>query len=281
MKKQNDDEQINHEKSKLQKILGYDEANLIRTARDAMQQSKEESENPEKNTETDEELDLKFELLMLRLNSEGKKPIDQETYDKRRKWENQESFDVKRHKKTFVLAALACVLLLGPSISVIGKSSYGHTLYPDTKNRNILIRHNTTINTRLDSLDNAYNQTGQYLDIPVLILNYIPEGMDFYDFEIDDIHSLIRFQYNGKYILLKENKLLNDSSIVSIESDRNISESIYNKWLDDDLNVEENLLKNGEIEYSVTIENENASYYFAGIMEKDEFIKIVESLIYL
>ena len=81
MKTQNDYERITHIKSQLQKIIGYDEASLLKTAKEAMQKSEEEAAA---NTEgTNPDLDLEFELLMLRLKSEGKKPVDEKIYDEK------------------------------------------------------------------------------------------------------------------------------------------------------------------------------------------------------
>ena len=39
-------------------------------------------------------------------------------------------------------------------------------------------------------------------------------------------------------------------------------------------------MKNGDIEYSANIEGDDAFYYFSGVMEKEEFIKVVENLNY-
>lgn len=81
-------------------------------------------------------------------------------------------------------------------------------------------------------------------------------------------------------MFLRENKISEKNFVTITESDRNICQEVYNKWLGDTLYMEENILDNGEIEYSVNIENEKAFYYFAGVMEKDVFIKIVEALVY-
>ena len=65
-----------------------------------------------------------------------------------------------------------------------------------------------------------------------------------------------------------------------LESDRATRLEVYNDWIEKKLYIEENRLKNGNIEYSTSIEEDNAFYYFSGVMEREEFIKVVESLNY-
>ena len=279
MKTQNDYERITHIKSQLQKIIGYDEASLLKTAKEAMQKSEEEAAA---NTEgTNPDLDLEFELLMLRLKSEGKKPVDEKDYDDKRSWEDYPtSAGRKKLKKVMIVAAAVCVMLIGATINVVARNEYRVTTYPGVKNRNILLKYNTSTEMLNDDLDNAYDDISRKLEIPVLMLLYMPEEMEFYDFVNDGSHTRIRFYYKGKYLFLKQNKLSDPNFVSLTESDRNTAHKVYNKWLDKNLYIEENTLNNGDIEYSVYIDTDEAFYYFAGVMEKDIFIKIVEELNY-
>lgn len=279
MKTQNDYERITHIKSQLQKIIGYDEASLLKTAKEAMQKSEEEAAA---NTEgTNPDLDLEFELLMLRLKSEGKKPVDEKAYDEKRRWEDYPtSAGRKKLKKVMIVAAAVCVMLIGATINVVARNEHRVTTYPGVKNRSLLLQFNTSTEMLNDDLDNAYDEISRKLEIPVLMLLYMPEEMEFYDFVNDGSHTRIRFYYKGNYIFLKQNKLSAPNFVSLTESDRNTAHKVYNKWLDKSLYIEENTLNNGDIEYSVYIDTDEAFYYFAGVMEKDIFIKIVEELNY-
>ena len=180
MKTQNDYERITHIKSQLQKIIGYDEASLLKTAKEAMQKSEEEAAA---NTEgTNPDLDLEFELLMLRLKSEGKKPVDEKAYDEKRRWEDYPtSAGRKKLKKVMIVAAAVCVMLIGATINVVARNEHRVTTYPGVKNRNILLKYNTSTEMLNDDLDNAYDEISRKLEIPVLMLLYMPEEMNFLD----------------------------------------------------------------------------------------------------
>lgn len=141
---------------------------------------------------------------MLRLKSEGKKPIDEKTYEEKLHWENQSSGVHKRKiKKILIVAAAVCVMLLGATINVVARNGHKAMAYPSVKNRNVLLRYNTSTEVLNDSLDNAYNEISEKLDIPVLTLFYLPEEMSFYDFASDSAHAFIRFQYKRKMLVFK------------------------------------------------------------------------------
>ena len=279
MKTQNDYERITHIKSQLQKIIGYDEASLLKTAKEAMQKSEEEAAA---NTEgTNPDLDLEFELLMLRLKSEGKKPVDEKIYDEKyRREDYPTSAGRKKLKKVMIVAAAVCVMLIGATINVVARNEHRVTTYPGVKNRSLLLQFNTSTEMLNDDLDNAYDEISRKLEIPVLMLLYMPEEMNFLDCANDESLAFIRFKYKEKILFLKQSKILEKNFVNATESDRNTCQKVYNKWLNMDLYIEENILDNGEIEYSVNIENEEAFYYFAGVMEKEIFVKIVEAFSY-
>ena len=279
MKTQNDYERITHIKSQLQKIIGYDEASLLKTAKEAMQKSEEEAAA---NTEgTNPDLDLEFELLMLRLKSEGKKPVDEKAYDEKRRWEDYPtSAGRKKLKKVMIVAAAVCVMLIGATINVVARNEHRVTTYPGVKNRNLLLKYNTSAEVLNDGLDNAYDEISRKLEMPVLMLLYMPEEMNFLDCANNESLAFIRFKYKEKILFIRKSKILEKNIVNETESDRNTCQKVYNKWLDMDLYIEENILDNGEIEYSVNIENEEAFYYFAGVMEKEIFVKIVEAFSY-
>ena len=70
------------------------------------------------------------------------------------------------------------------------------------------------------------------------------------------------------------------NTISYVISDRKNYHEVRNDWINKDLMVEENRLENGIVEYSVVIDNDEAVYYLAGVMEKEEFDRISENLVY-
>ena len=69
-------------------------------------------------------------------------------------------------------------------------------------------------------------------------------------------------------------------TISYVISDRKTYHEVRNDWINKDLVIEENELENGVVEYSVVVDNDEGVYYLSGVMEKDEFDRISENLVY-
>ena len=186
----------------------------------------------------------------------------------------------KNLKKAAVVAAVLGALMIGGGISSVARNGYKYMVYPGQKSENIGVRSNTNIKFASDELDNAYDQVVEKLGIPALVLYYMPDDMTFQGIKETKNYVIIQFDYKGNYFYLKQEKLLREDSVGLVVSDRNQYQNVWNDWLNRDLQLQENKLENGIIEYSVAIEGKEAYYYICGIMEKEEFSKIVENLMY-
>lgn len=201
----------------------------------------------------------------------------QQRQTKKRTWQKWSRGNIKR---VAVIGVVIGALLGRGAISSVAKNGYKFMVYPKDGKENVQIRYNTDIGYNSDDLDNAYNWISQELDIPVLITFYMPEEMAFFDFEKHDTYGLIKFEYKGKRIFLRESKLMDMDTISYVLSDRKNYHEVRNDWINKDLIVEENQLENGIVEYSVMIDNDESVYHFIGVMEKEEFDRISENLIY-
>ena len=275
--KNSQDDEVSRAEHLLQKMMGMDDVSLLREAAEAERQwEKEKKLRPEeaeqimKNAETD------LELLMARLNAEGKKPVTIKQYERNRRRDKRGGKEYKRYKR-LALAVVVGVLMVG-SMSSVAKSGYRYATNPKQGKGSSLVRYNSNINFEKDKLDEAYELVMQTLDIPVLKLDYTPKEMSFVKVEIMKGHAILRFDYKGKSIYLKEICPSERRTLSVLESDRATQLEVYNDWLEKKFYVEENKLENGNIEYSINIEGEDAFYYFSGVMEREEFIKIVENL---
>lgn len=273
------DDEISRAEHLLQKMMGMDDVSLLREAAEAERQwEKEKKLRPEeaeqimKNAETD------LELLMARLNAEGKKPVTIKQYERNRRRDKRGGKEYKRYKR-LALAVVVGVLMVG-SMSSVAKSGYRYATNPKQGKGSALLRYNSNIEMVDDKLDEAYDMISKELKMPILKIDYMPEGLTFIEAEIDYEHVVLRFEYSGKSVYLKEDKLLGKKTISILESDRAYDLKVYNDWIEKDIYIEENKLKNGDIEYSANIEGDDAFYYFSGVMEKEEFIKVVENLNY-
>ncbi len=277
--KNSQDDEVSRAEHLLQKMMGMDDVSLLREAAEAERQwEKEKKLRPEeaeqimKNAETD------LELLMARLNAEGKKPVTIKQYERNRRRDKRGGKEYKRYKR-LALAVVVGVLMVG-SMSSVAKSGYRYATNPKQGKGSALLRYNSNIESVNDELDAAYDYISKSLDIPVLKMDYIPKEMIFIEAEVEKGHAVIRFDYLGKSVYLKEDRFSEKRAISILESDRKSDIRVYNDWMEKEIFIEENKLKSGDIEYSTSIEDQEAFYYFSGVMKKEEFIKIVENLSY-
>ena len=263
-------------------LVGMDEASLLQEMEEAEREWEEEQKtHPEESKRQSQEADRDFEILMARIKAEEKRPVSIREYNHRIKWENRDVTGKRKNlKKAAVVAAVLGALMIGGGISSVARSGYKYMVYPGQKSENIRMRYNTEIVFIHDELDEAYAQVSQCLGIPVLMLHYMPDKMEFQGVKKADRYIILQFDYEGRYFYLREEKLLKSDAIGLIASDRQEGQIIYNEWINENLQLEENELENGIIEYSVVLEKDEVYYYLCGVMEREEFIKIVENLVY-
>lgn len=202
--------------------------------------------------------------------------------------EHSEITDMKPSKRTkwsrkaVILVAAVAVMVIGGGIvaTATTRREYQYELIQGEKTR--LIRHNTMITVKGDKLEEAYNRVKEELGISVVILGYQPSNLFFNQCVISNRRAVLEFENEGKMIYLHESvyPLEEDHSVMTV-SDRNAVHSVDNYWLNRKLSIEENILEDGMIEYSTGFSNDGVYYYLAGIIEKDEFIAMVENLCYM
>ena len=263
-------------------LVGMDEASLLQEMEEAEREWEEEQKtHPEESKRQSQEADRDFEILMARIKAEEKRPVSIREYNHRIKWENRDVTGKRKNfKKVAVVAAVLGALMIGGGISSVARNGYKYMVYPGQKSENIGVRSNTNIKFASDELDNAYDQVVEKLGITALVLYYMPDEMTFQGIKETSDYLIMQFDYKGNYFYLKQEKLLEKDSVGMIVSDRSNYQNVWNDWLDKNLRLEENELENGIIEYSMALEGEDEYYYLCGIVEKEEFIKIMENLMY-
>lgn len=254
----------------LQEAAGMDDESLLKEMEEAEREwEQEKALHPEEIQRVKQEARLRANLIMAQA----------EAADKKKQGIKWKSVEAKQFVKVAVLTVVIGGVLAG-GVSSIAKSEYQYRKFPGQKKGSVLIRNNVPTEFIYDKLDEAYKLVYQELDIPVLVLDYVPDGMWFEKIEVKKGHMLLKFSYKGQYIYLKEEKDKIEKTISILDSDRDSNSGIYNGWIEKYIHIEENKLDNGNIEYSVGIEGEKAFYYFSGIMEKEEFIEVVRNLRY-
>ena len=105
----------------------------------------------------------------------------------------------------------------------------------------------------------------------------IPEKLKFQKVEYSDLHAKLEFSYDGNKIYFIQNALTSEVS-TNIISDRRPIETVYNEWLKMEINIEEVKIDNDSREYSAEMHINDAFYYFAGVMDLEEFKMLIEDL---
>ena len=199
--------------------------------------------------------------------------------------EAKEALPTGRHrrsrKRALVLAAVVCVLGVGMTMAVSAKRGYELKLYPLKSTQNIAMRRNTVLKSKASELDEAYSEIETALNIKPIVFLHMPSGMNFIEMMIADKDecAVLKFEYKGNRIYLRQKKFLESKeSSEKVSSDRIGGEAVYNQLLNQYIYIEENALQSGEIEYSEEVNVDTNYYYLSGIMDKEEFIKLVEGM---
>lgn len=160
--------------------------------------------------------------------------------------------------------------------TAIGEKNYFFRVVGDGVNHVVAIDNDEN---KLDTsqVEKAYIEISNTLNIPVLKFLYFPREMQFEQLIFEENKAILVFGYNGNciYYILKHK---DSGSSIGIKSDVQMEYSVYNDWISQDITIRENTLNGGETEYEAQVYNENTIYCITGIMEKEEFDKMIENL---
>lgn len=263
-------------------LFGFDDETLLRELKEAeMELEQRKAEDPELEARIKAETAAGFEALMQRIHAENIKPVTEREYNERVKAEERKFTRLRPVLKVMFVAAAILVALSGMGVVVSARKEFEYQYVKQGKIKNSTLWRSGDYNREDSSLEDAYEEIYNSLGIDVVILGYKPSKMKFKEVLIDKGHARIEFTYGDKSLYLKETKYPMDQLTEYVVSDRKQIGNVYNAWLNQELIVEENKIDDGFIEYSTEIEWNDAYYYIAGVIEKEEFVKILSSLTYL
>ncbi len=127
------------------------------------------------------------------------------------------------------------------------------------------------------NIEGAYRQIGEKLQIPVVGLKYVPYGMKFTDIAFIEQGAILSFDYNGHIVHLSELSSFSENANMH-GSDRVKYDEEYHRILGQTILLCRNELSENKTEFGAEITTDEAYYYFSGVMEEDEFKKVVEGL---
>ena len=251
---------------KLQEAFGYTDEQL---AAQLDQAAAEYAAHPELNLTPPKG---EFEKILAMAAQDEK----QETQDK--KEDGHKVIRLKKVMKPMILVATVGAILLGTGMMASGRRYYRFWAREDGKGQ-IIFNNVETLN-KVDSLEKAYEEIEIQLGIKATQLYYVPEKLEYKDMIIDKGFVRMKLAYEGRevyfYQVVKEN-----ANSTAYNSDRELYKEIYNRYLRQNIKIYKNILEDNNTEFSAQYMNDNAFYCFEGVIQEDEFDKIIKNLNYL
>lgn len=208
--------------------------------------------------------------------------IQEYEYDKRIKKVVHRS---KKKRRLFLALAAVLILVCGSVITGTGSKSYWKVLWDRVMGEDNLsyIDVEEMDSQETEDLDEVqvYKDISSRLGIVPLILTYLPENMFLSEYEIDEVQNraVLLYKYNGQNIQYSMYMNDTDSSFGQIEIDNIIDE--YDIKLENGIifHVREYLLEESErTRFVAETEYRDAQYQLIGVIEKEEFEKIIKNI---
>ena len=191
--------------------------------------------------------------------------------------EDRKDKKIVRFGKKKVLAIVALVAVIAGMLggTAVGKKNY---FFRKSEQAEITILVDNDKNKeKYSKIEEIYSDIEKKMNLTVLKMGYCPNDLKIKEYDIYKNEAEIKFDYHDNiltYYILQNVK--NNSS--NYESDRNTRKDVYNKWLDKQISYQINKNENNEYECEATIIINNMFYHFSGIIEENEFKKILENL---
>lgn len=196
----------------------------------------------------------------------------------------------RKKKKRYVVLALAAVLVLvfGSVMTSVGSKSYWKVLWDrmagDERASHIDVEQMESHETEdIDEIQ-VYKEIGKELGISTVKFGYVPENTYLKEYELDKAQRkvVLLYDYNGQIIRYMMYMNDDDSSFGQIETDKLIDEYQIKGSGEFEIDVKEYRVDNSESKrYVADFEYMDAQYQIMGILEKEEFEKIIKNLAFL
>ncbi|MBT9809388.1 hypothetical protein GPL26_06955 [Enterocloster citroniae] len=182
-------------------------------------------------------------------------------------------------KRLAAIGLIACLMAGGGCMVAMGTKSYFYRERKDTIVDNNYIFNNDMNKVAVNGEEEAYALIEEKLNIKPMKLSYMPTDMRFIDVQTGEGFVHMKFTCEDKSIYFIQSKY--DKSVsYNYKSDSTIEEEIgvYNKWLRMDLDIKKEIHLDNRVTYETSIITNGASYRLIGMVEEEEFQKMVEGL---
>ena len=210
--------------------------------------------------------------------------IQEYEYDKRVKKAVHHS---KKKRRLFLALAAVLILVCGSVITGTGSKSYWKVLWDRVagdENLSVVNVEDMDVHEAED-LDEVqvFHEIRQKIGISPVRFRYMPKPMIFKSYEIDleQQRAVLFYTYNDQIIRYSMYMNNDDSSHGQIETDQLVDEYTIKTHENVPINLKEYSVINYEKNrYVAEFEYKDAQYQLIGIMEKEEFDKIIENLFF-
>lgn len=243
---------------------------------------KKEAEQIEKKVREDKSLD--DITVSDEMEKELFNKIQDYEYDKRHK-----KVICKKKKSKLVIGALAAVLIL-VCVSVmtsVGSKSYWKTLWNDSngdeQNNGIDVENMESIETEDIDESAVYKEIAKVMGNYLVRLEYKPKGMMLkrYTVDGDQRRATLFYKYENEIIRYTMYMNSKDSSLGQKAIDKLLDEYIVMNG-EKEINVKEYEIKDQKGKrYIAEFEDKGIQYQLKGVMEKEEFEKILKNLFFV
>ena len=243
---------------------------------------KKEAEQIEKKVREDRSLD--DITVSDEMEKELFNKIQDYEYDKRHK-----KVIRKKKKSKLVIGALAAVLILvcGSVMTSVGSKSYWKTLWNDSngdeQNNGIDVENMESIETEDIDESAVYKEIAKVMGNYLVRLEYKPKGMLLKRYTVDGDQRRVTFFYKYENEIIRYAMYMNskDSSLGQKAVDKLLDEYIVMNG-ENEISVKEYEVKDQkEKRYIAEFEDKGIQYQLKGVMEKEEFEKILKNLFFV
>ena len=243
---------------------------------------KKEAEQIEKKVRADRSLD--DITVSDEMEKELFNKIQDYEYDKRHK-----KVIRKKKKSKLVIGALAAVLILvcGSVMTSVGSKSYWKTLWNDSngdeQNNGIDVENLESIETEDIDESAVYKEIAKVMGNYLVRLEYKPKGMMLkrYTVDGDQRRATLFYKYENEIIRYTMYMNSKDSSLGQKAIDKLLDEYIVMNG-EKEINVKEYEIKDQKGKrYIAEFEDKGIQYQLKGVMEKEEFEKILKNLFFV
>lgn len=183
-----------------------------------------------------------------------------------------------RKKKIFLVAALVAVFVGALGVTAVGEKNYFFRGWKGDVDD--LIFNNDKNKVEMSSLEEAYKRIDEELDITMVKLGYVPSELYLEELIINKDRAVFQFDYEGNKVYFIQGKW-NDSSSVTARSDRReICDTVTNKWINQEIDITENCLESGLVEYESKFYYKETYYILNGKMPREELKKMIQNIIF-